>query len=660
MSTIAGPRLRALRFPALTGANLATTSIAFLLAAAPFLPWTPIDVVNTAILWFIYTIVTVSVVLLVGYVGQISLAQASFMGLGAFTAAGAVQRLGLQFPWVLIVGVGAGAVGAAAVGIVALRVRGLFLAVATLIFAYVCDQYVFRQPFLVPNGSGVSIPFESVGAPGTLPFFDLGDPRVFYYIALAVALATVYAVGHVRESRVGRAFQSLRGSEVAAASLGIDVTAYKLRAFALSGALAGLAGSLVLLNQRNVVPTQFYFTQSLFFLAIAVVGGLRSLGGGVASSAVFALLVGEVFFRFPRLADFLDLISGFLLLAVLLFFVGGLGQVPAAIGGWVGRRRPEETPKTADVTSEPTETVDVRSLLSIAVPMGRDRFASLAGAKSVKDAVHAFMEADEATRESAAGRPPSEVLGASGITVRFGGLTAVNGVNLSVREGEIVGVIGPNGAGKTTFFNALLGLNSPAAGKVELFGRDVSRMSAHLRAARGLSRTFQLIQLFADLDITENLLAATHLHGKSGLFGGMFVSPRSQREETAARARVAAVLSMMGLSNLAHRTVGGLPFGTLRLVEVARTIVAGGRLICLDEPASGLDTTETETLIDWLRFLRACGASLLVIEHDVSMVMRLCDYIYVLDQGTLIAEGTPAEVRANAKVVASYLGTAHA
>jgi branched-chain amino acid transport system ATP-binding protein len=242
------------------------------------------------------------------------------------------------------------------------------------------------------------------------------------------------------------------------------------------------------------------------------------------------------------------------------------------------------------------------------------------------------------------------------VTVRFGGLTAVNDAGLQVGAGEIVGLIGPNGAGKTTLFNAVLGLNDPASGVVRLYDQDVSAWPAHERAALGLGRTFQVLQLFPDLDVFDNLLVATHLQNETGVLGSITASPKARGNERAARLRVRAVLELMGLTAHAYRRVGDLPFGVLRLVEIARTLVTGAPMICLDEPASGLDSTETEELIATLKMLREIGLTILVIEHDVDMVTRLCDHIYVLDRGEPLAHGTPTEIHANEAVRASYLG----
>jgi ABC-type branched-subunit amino acid transport system ATPase component/ABC-type branched-subunit amino acid transport system permease subunit len=673
----------------------------------PEVPGVPADALNTAILAALYLVTTLSLVLLIGYLGQISLGQASLVGMGAFASALATHQLGVRFPFSLGVGLAAGAGFAALIGVVALRVRGLYLAVATLIFAYVCDQYLFVQPWLVGSQSGTQIAAEHVGTKGSLPYFDLSDPHIFYYVALAVAVACVYGLANLRESRAGRAFSAIRGSEVAAASLGINVMRYKLLGFAAAGGLAGLAGALTLSARQTVQPSDFDVRTSLFYLSIAVVGGLQSLGGAVAAALFFALLVGEVFFRFPRVADFLELVSASLLFIVLLFFKGGMGALPTRLHQIAHRVNPLLRPVTARMSSvmvrrsrrqaKPMAAPDapisvaparsgLRGLLGRlrapqrrAAPLDVVGLAARVRAPSSpadildlpKDARADAREARRrltvgATGSAVSGSPGADgrrepsLLSADSITVRFGGLTAVNDASLRVGAGEIVGLIGPNGAGKTTLFNAILGLNQPTAGRVSLYGRDVTGWPVHKRAALGVGRTFQIIQLFGDQTVFDNLMVATHLQNPTTFWGGLLVTGRARSAERAARQRVRAALELLELEPFADRRVAGLPFGVLRLVEVARTLVTGARLVCFDEPASGLDSRETEELIEWFRLLRELGLTLLVIEHDVSMVTRLCDHIYVLDQGRLIASGPPQDIQRDPAVIASYLGNMEA
>jgi ABC-type branched-subunit amino acid transport system ATPase component/ABC-type branched-subunit amino acid transport system permease subunit len=706
-----------------TGAVFAV--ILVVLLAWPAIPNVPYDMLNTGIITFEYLIAALSLVLLIGLVGQISLCQAALIGMGAFISAIGVQRFGIRFPWSLLIGIAAGAITASIIGVVALRVRGLYLAVATLIFAYICDQYFFVQPWLVQSQSGTSIPFQTIGRPGTIPSFNLGDAHVFYYVAFAVAAAAMYAVANLRDSRLGRAFAAVRGSEIAAASLGINVVRVKLVGFACAGALAGLSGALILSGSRTVAPEQFNFMNSLFYLSIAVVGGLRSIGGAIASSLLFAVLVGEVFFRSPTLADYLDVISAGLLMAVLLFFRGGLGAIPerfatararvaakyglrfprrmarddededddekrrrpgiaAAASAAVGAIRGLGRSRRRDTANQDVDAGALIDVNSIAARLGDDDEAAarphtegfapkvvIGGQESTDQRRQAAAEDEQVELLGRLARTPSTTAGAPGadgrrepvllqaenITVRFGGLVAVNDASLQVGAGEIVGLIGPNGAGKTTMFNSILGLNTPTAGRVTLFGKNVTSWEVHRRAALGVGRTFQILQLFGDLTVFDNLMVATHLQNRTGLWGGVVASGGALRAEAAAQKRVRSVLKLMELEDVADRQVAGLPFGVLRLIEVARTLVTGARLVCFDEPASGLDSSETERLLGWFRFLRNIGVTLLVIEHDVSFVVRLCDWIYVLDQGRLLAAGPPSQIQRDPAVIASYLGT---
>ncbi|MCA1833973.1 MAG: ATP-binding cassette domain-containing protein [Actinomycetota bacterium] len=672
----------------------------------PWLPGVPLSVVINADYAGELAIVAISLVILTGWVGQISLGQGAFVGIGAFTTGLLARGLHIPFPLNLPFAMATTAAVAALLGVVALRVRGLYLAVATLIFAWMADAYLFLSSWFVGKGGASTIRNRPIGRPGTVTHFDLSDKRVFYLVVVAVVAAVVFAARNLRDSKTGRAFFAVRGSETAAVSLGIDVAKYKLLAFAVSGALAGLAGNLLLTDLRTVTPVTFAFTQSLFFLSVAVVGGIMSLGGAVASGVFFAAL-NELFFRVELLNGYVDIVSVLLLLVVLLGYPGGLGalgpdlvhRLRVAKSRRTQRRhraevRRAEVRRAEERASAPAHIPEpgrvsrfarrlrLPSLRSVVVKLRPRRVdmprytidpALLAGTKSHGPAsngertmvVPPVVAAPAGWRVAAVdgfALPPDRgqrepVLRARNVIVRFGGLTAVNDVSLEVREHEIVGLIGPNGAGKTTTFNAIAGLNEPTAGTVDLFGVDVTREPVHRRAQMGVGRTFQLIQLFPQLSVFENLLVATHVHNETGFFSHVALTGAATRAERDARDQVTHVVSLLELEDVAHRKIAGLPFGILRQVEVARALVTRAPLLMLDEPASGLDNNETDELARLLYFLRAqLGISILLIEHDVRMVTSVCDYIYVINRGAPLADGTAAEIQRHPDVVSAYLG----
>jgi ABC-type branched-subunit amino acid transport system ATPase component/ABC-type branched-subunit amino acid transport system permease subunit len=667
----------------------------------------------------LFVIAACSIVLLTGWVGQISLAQAAFVGVGGYGSAMIIRTFHVPFPLDLLAGALVAGLAAAGLGVVALRVRGLYLAVATLIFAFMADSYLFSAPWFAGSGGTSSIDkIPTVGKAGTYPYFDLSDQRTFYFVVLAVAASVLFGLANLRDSKTGRAFFAIRGSETAAASLGINVTRYKLVAFALSGAIAGLVGTLSLVGNGSVSSSSFGISFSLLYLAIAVVGGLQSLGGAVASAMIFASL-NELFYRVTALNGYLEVVSAGLLAVVLLVYPGGLAQLAPAgrrvwartaprraalaerVAGWgvaervrgvaggAGERaaalRPARntrqarraalaeprllplmapgtqlpvpavaatngaTPAAATAETEAVEAVEVDALDEPAVTMVDD--------KSIRIGVDLSRLGDGAGVPPGLVPPGVPVLEARDIRVEFDGLVAVDHASLKLHEGQIVGLIGPNGAGKTTLFNAMSGLNQPTSGTVHMFGDDVTPLPVHERAQLGLGRTFQAIQLFPQLSTYENLLVATHANNGSGLFSHVALTRSGLRHEAAAEEVVRKVVAAMGLESVADRTVAGLPFGVLRQIEIARTLVTGAPIVMLDEPASGLDNAETDRLSELLFGLRdRLGLTLLLIEHDVRMVTEVSDYMYVLVYGKIVSEGIPADVRRDPVVTAAYLG----
>ncbi|HEV7887403.1 MAG TPA: branched-chain amino acid ABC transporter ATP-binding protein/permease [Acidimicrobiales bacterium] len=700
------------------GRRLGLVGVLAFVLAFPYLPFVPFSVLGNANVAAQYALVSISLVVLVGWVGQISLGHAGMVGVGAYVTGMAMGGLHVGFPVSLLWGAAGGMAVAVPLGVVALRVRGLYLAVATLIFSWIGQEFLFRQEWFTKHSS---IQVSPVGKWDTIPYFPWDDRKVFYYAAWATVVLAIYLMANLRDSKTGRSFFAVRGSEVAAASLGIDVMRTKLAAFAVSGLLAGAAGSLILVGQQTVTPDAFTVERSLFFLAVAVVGGLSSLGGSVAAAFVFAFL-NEAFFRVKAFEGYLTVASAALLAIVLLLYRGGLAQVPADLAPRLRRLRVFVDPVLAPVVSwtnrlgdglarwvgahanrlrgrlpsgeRPTEVViqspsallallsrltggrikAPRAVVRTEAPLDlgppKDEEPELASIVSLPmnrqsaepgsvASVLPFNQVERKPVVMAADRDERRVvLAAEGITVRFGGLVANEDVSLKVCEGEVVGLIGPNGAGKTTLFNAIAGLNEPAAGRIELFGQDVTGLPVHHRALLGVGRTFQAIQLFAQLSVFDNLLVATHQHNPTGMLAHLAVTPASLAAEAEARQTVQRVIRLLDLRDVAHRRVADLPFGVLRMVEVARALVTGAKVIMLDEPASGLDNNETDRLVELIRFIRSLGVSILLIEHDVKMVTNVSDHLYVLDRGRLLAEGPAFLVAQDEAVVAAYLGRA--
>lgn len=589
----------------------------------------PSNWANMGVRASIWVLAALSLVVLAGWVGQVSLAQGALMGIGAFSAAQFTNHLNIQFPFHALVAGGAAALVATGIGLAALRIRGLYLAIATLAFQWMLEASFLEWHPFSGGFNGIGIRPLKIGP------YDFSNDRLFFYLAWAMTALVILLVANLRDSRTGRAWFAIRGSEIAARSVGIDVTRYKLVGFAVSGFIVGIAGSINLNFIGTATPLDYNFTKSITYLAIAVVGGIGTIAGAIAGAVVFIFFDQMVFSSISWMRGKIDIVAAGLLMITLVRNPGGIvtigddvkeklamlrarrerdrrfrGGMPAPVSGGAPRRRATEDRTTPLPRPARTERSDARPIL----------------------------RADE-------------------ITMHFGGLVALDGVSLEVRAGEICGLIGPNGAGKTTMFNVVNGLIRPTAGRVVFDGADVTEAPVHERALLGMARTFQIMRLFGELTVFENIMIATHGRNHANFAMDLLMLDRARTEDGQARERVHDVLGFLEIVEYADRPVRAVPFGVLRLVELARALVMQPSLLLLDEPASGLDVAETQQFAEHLVRIRdEHSLSILLIEHDMSLVMDVSDHVDVLDFGRTLASGSPSEVRADPRVIAAYLG----
>ncbi len=558
----------------------------------------------------IYALVTLSLTVLTGWAGQLSLGQFALAGIGAFGTA-ALVREGLSFGVSVLLVTVVGMLVALVIGAPALRLRGLFLAVATLAFAIAVSSWLFRRPFLLPSGLAVQV------HRGELLGVDLTSQRTYYFLCLLVLAVGVYFVVQIRRSGVGRSFIAVRDNEQSSAAVALSPVRTKLTAFVIAGGLAALAGGLFAGLLVNFAPERFGAAESLSVVAMAVIGGLSSIPGAVLG-ALWVVGIPSLFPDSPEVALFT---SGAGLLILLLYFPAGLVQILYSIRdllfGWLGRKLPPaaEVPRVAVATGK------------------------------------------RITPRRVAATDTAVALEVRRLSVKFGKRVVVDDVDLWVGAQETVGLIGANGAGKTTLMNAVGGFLR-SDGTVMLEGRDVSRASPPRRAALGLGRSFQDARLFADLTVRETVQVSLESGAHAGPISVALRLPRARRFERAKRSQAEEIIAFLGLGNYADRFINELSTGTRRIVELACLVAVEPRVLCLDEPTAGIAQRETEAFGPLIMRVREeLDASLLVIEHDMPLVMAISDRIYCLEAGRVISEGTPEYVRRDEIVIASYLGT---
>jgi branched-chain amino acid transport system permease protein len=548
-----------------------------------------------------------------------------------FQVAGAPDIVQLHFSfWLMLPGA---AIIAALFGILfgapTLRLKGDYLAIVTLGFGEIVPIVVRNTPKLTNGAMGLN----GVISPQLFGFRFGVTSAPYYYLGVCMIAFLIFVSYRLKDSRIGRAWMAIREDEIAAGAMGVNRTRLKLLAFAVGAAFAGATGTFYVAKLGTATPDMFQFPVSVMVLVMVVLGGMGSVPGVVLGAFILQLLqswflqdltqwvhalgrlVGSEGLQHMELVQSIELIFGIILVAMMLYRREGL--IPAS-----------------------RTTAALSLIQQTAAPSRGGIGASLSGIQRAEVPV---------------GTPMLET---RGLTKRFGGITAVKGVDLVIPPHTIVGLIGPNGSGKTTLFNLVTGLDTPDSGRVLLLGGDITGFPAHAIVERGIARTFQSLRLFNNMTVLENVLVGMHAQMRANALGAV-VRPASVRaEEAATREWAMEVLGIFGnrLTPRVNHLASSLSYANRRRLEIARAVAARPRLLLLDEPTAGMNPAETLELADQIRSLRGMGLTVLLIEHKLNVVNDISDKVAVLDYGEKITEGRAEEVQRNDDVIRAYLG----
>ena len=589
-----------------------------LMLAFPYLPFISNYWIDVGFYVGIYVLLGLSLNIVLGEVGLFNLGQAGFYAIGAYTTG--ILYTQWHIPIVLLLPISALVAGGFAYLVTAriIHLKGDYLCIVTIGIGEIIRIVANNNPFGLTNGpNGIT----GIGNPDFGLFSVKTPTQFFYYVWIIVGLVIVGLI-NLQRSRIGRAWNYIREDEIAAEANGIDVRHYKLVAFLLGTALAGVAGNVYGSKMMIISPDNFTFMESCLIFVIVLLGGLGSIPGNVLGAAIIVVFP-EIFRQF---ASYRLLFFGAAMVVMMVFRPGGI----------LPRRR---------------EKVGFGSLGIAGLPADENQYLERILAQG--------PVAPAATAPAPAAVPPGEkrkVLETQHVTIHFGGLVAVNQFDLNVREGEITSLIGPNGAGKTTLFNGITGIYHPAKGRILFMGEDITALKPHQIVPKGIARTFQNIRLFPSLTCIENVMSSPHCHATAGPWSSVFRTARQKREEQVILETAAYRLHQIGLWEYRNELAKNLPYGKQKLLEIARALASSPKLLILDEPSSGLNDKETEELMTFLSKLKAEGFTLLLIEHDMNVVMGISDTVTVMDMGSKIAEDVPAMIYNNPTVIEAYLG----
>jgi branched-chain amino acid transport system permease protein len=511
-----------------------------------------------------------------------------------------------------------------------LRLRGDYLAIVTLGFGEIVP-IIARNWTSATNGA---MGLNGV-APPSLGGVSFGvDSTPYYYVAVALVAALIFISIRLRDSRIGRAWMAIRDDEIAAGAMGVNLVRFKLLAFAIGASFAGMTGTFYVAKLQTATPEMFGFPVSVMILVMVVLGGMGSVWGVVLGAMILQLLQS--------------------------WFLQDLTQWLHVLGEWVG----SDTLQAIDLTQSIELIFGI--ILVLMMLYRRDGLipAHRRATALTFEQQHAVVE--RVSNFALPGIAPPEARGGPllevrDVTVRFGGLVALNSMSITVPEGGVLAVIGPNGSGKSTLFNVITGLTPAASGSIKFGGTELIGLSPDRILKAGAARTFQNIRLFNNLSVMDNVLVGAHSRLRSGPVRSVLRLPVTRREEREAKDRVMEILSLFGnrLVPRVDQPVSALSYANRRRVEIARALASGPRLLMLDEPTAGMNPAETMELAEQLKQLHTLGLSILVIEHKLDVVVRLADTVVVLDHGEKLTEGLPDEVRRNEAVLDAYLGRSH-
>lgn len=609
----------------------------------------------------LYVILALGLNLVVGFAGLLNLGYAGFFAIGAYTygilasmqlrpewsdAWGLLEQIGFvarisqgsglpdlvrfQFNFWIMLPIGAilAAGVSLLIGVPTLRLKGDYLAIVTLAFGEIIPVVIRNTPAITGGPAGLT----GVRTPSLFGFAFGFNPMPFYYLILAEVFIALFLAIRLKNSRIGRSWRALRDDELAAGCFGVNHVYFKLLAFGIGAAFAATAGATLVSKLTTAIPEMFRLPVSIGILVMVILGGIGSIPGVVIGAILLSVLqsvvlqemtswvqalgkfIGNPWLAHLQLVRGIDLVYGIILVVMMLYRRQGL--VP-------------ETLRLAALHPEELQVQPKRE-------------------QEIKLSFH----------PASSNRNAYPLLVIEGLSKRFGGVVAVDQVDLALRPNEILSVIGPNGSGKTTLFNLITGVVPPDSGKIIFDGKDITSWPSYRIAECGIARTFQTLHLFLNMTVLENLLVAQHSHLHTSVASSILRTPGVLAEERAAVDWAKEVLAIFGIRLLprANHVASSLSYANRRRLEIARALALRPKLLLLDEPTAGMNPAETLELMEQIRGIRDLGMSVILIEHKLQVVMNISERVVVLDYGRKIAEGTPEAVRHDENVIGAYLG----